>query len=359
MDEDTLSAWHHILGVHRNLPVVKQERTFMQISGYPHYENVCSNILAFFLDPQNEHELDDLVLKALLQTAKGEEVEDVPTAQVEREFHTRKGNRLDLLVTTQRYVIGIENKLYHHLDNDLLDYEATLKELAVKSERELVCVVLSLHDIKREVAERNPRFINITYEQLFERIKSLSGHYAVRGRAKYFNYLNEFIQTIEDLQGTAMANSELQRFFQEQHEEIERIGREYKRYKNDLANDHIPALKSHLVHLSDREGVIQWVWNKYDLVHDFLDADGNKFYLDALVRPGGWTLLFGARNKNKTKTTFGVIQAALEAAEGRKLDHNKEGRCVIAKFSLEDSHEEIAATISRVAEVILEALRGR
>ena len=26
--------------------------TFMEIAGYPHYENVCSNTLAYFLDPE-------------------------------------------------------------------------------------------------------------------------------------------------------------------------------------------------------------------------------------------------------------------------------------------------------------------
>ena len=35
----------------RELPGrVDRPRTFMEIASYPHYENVCSNILAFFMD---------------------------------------------------------------------------------------------------------------------------------------------------------------------------------------------------------------------------------------------------------------------------------------------------------------------
>ena len=35
---------------------VERPRTFMEIAGYSHYENVCSNILAFFMDPEEPHD---------------------------------------------------------------------------------------------------------------------------------------------------------------------------------------------------------------------------------------------------------------------------------------------------------------
>ena len=37
---------------------ITRPQTFMEIGGYPHYENVCSNFLAFFLDPAGPHGLD-------------------------------------------------------------------------------------------------------------------------------------------------------------------------------------------------------------------------------------------------------------------------------------------------------------
>jgi hypothetical protein len=45
------------------------ERTILEISGYPHYENVASNILGFFLDPKNGHGLERIVLESLLAAA--------------------------------------------------------------------------------------------------------------------------------------------------------------------------------------------------------------------------------------------------------------------------------------------------
>ena len=43
--------------------IPKKEKTFMEVSGYPHYENVCSNILSFYFNPNEEHRLNDTVLK--------------------------------------------------------------------------------------------------------------------------------------------------------------------------------------------------------------------------------------------------------------------------------------------------------
>lgn len=54
----------------RRLPDrIERPPTFMEIAGYPHYENACSNILAFFMDPGESHRLENLVLNALANAA--------------------------------------------------------------------------------------------------------------------------------------------------------------------------------------------------------------------------------------------------------------------------------------------------
>ena len=46
--QDLLGKAHHtfLQGSYRNDTAISEE-----IAGYPHYENVCSNLLKFFLDP--------------------------------------------------------------------------------------------------------------------------------------------------------------------------------------------------------------------------------------------------------------------------------------------------------------------
>ena len=54
---------------------ISRPQTFMEIGGYPHYENVCSNFLAFFFDPEGPHGLDSLFLEALAGSVGIEGVE--------------------------------------------------------------------------------------------------------------------------------------------------------------------------------------------------------------------------------------------------------------------------------------------
>jgi len=43
-----------------SLPHISKSENIFNITGYPHYENVCSNILSFYLNPNNEHGLGNL-----------------------------------------------------------------------------------------------------------------------------------------------------------------------------------------------------------------------------------------------------------------------------------------------------------
>ncbi len=104
-----------------NISHPSRRKTFMDVSGYPHYENVVSNILAFFFDDSEEHGFGNLWLNSLLSCAKRTDLEDAHAA-VEREVFTSKNNRIDLLITSDRYILCIENKIFADVYNDLKDY---------------------------------------------------------------------------------------------------------------------------------------------------------------------------------------------------------------------------------------------
>lgn len=101
-----------------------KEKTFMEISGYPHLENVVSNIIVFYLNPNEEHDLNDIVLKSLLQVFKNKtnydyNELDFSTISTFREYMTLKGNRIDIVLQSNEIVIGIENKIKFWNGEDL------------------------------------------------------------------------------------------------------------------------------------------------------------------------------------------------------------------------------------------------
>jgi hypothetical protein len=170
-----------------------------EISGFPHYENVFSNVFAFFLGKC------PYVLKALLDCIDivfqiG--YDDVMT--VNREEKTETGKRIDIVINTNKFVIGIENKIYAPLYNDTTNYYNHLADLAKKDSKTPVCIILS----KNETEKTPKNYHSILHSRLAVEIKKYYGIIIKKLDYKYFFLLNEFIENIENLNGGIQMNSE-------------------------------------------------------------------------------------------------------------------------------------------------------
>jgi hypothetical protein len=110
---------------------ISRPQTFMEIGGYPHYEHVCSNFLAFFFDPEGPHGLGSLFLEALVDSVgiEGADGDLGTNVSVEREVFTETGNRIDLLIRSDSHAVLIENKIFAAVANPFEDYAAYLRRL--------------------------------------------------------------------------------------------------------------------------------------------------------------------------------------------------------------------------------------
>jgi hypothetical protein len=97
----------------KKVPLIEPEKqTFLEISGFPHYENVISNILCFFFDTEETHRFNDFLLKSLLECYDSEIVLDnLTTNFVQKEVVTQKQKRIDILIETDEIIVAIENKI--------------------------------------------------------------------------------------------------------------------------------------------------------------------------------------------------------------------------------------------------------
>lgn len=173
-------------------PKKKRESTFMEITRYPHYEIVCSNILAFYFKVEEEHQLKDLFLRALMKTINKPMINS-DSIEVEREYKTIKGNFIDIVIYNEKTAIGIENKIFSSVYNDLEDYANTIEEINQNNYK----IILSLKDESDSAIHSN--YINVTYKRLFENVKEMLEQEADKSN-KWYLYLKEFIQTIENLE---------------------------------------------------------------------------------------------------------------------------------------------------------------
>lgn len=168
------------------------EKNIFSIGGRGHYENPISDILSFFIDPQDQHGFGDVFLRAFFCYLK--EYPDVLqlNSTPRREESTSLGNRLDIVAESDDWILVIENKIRHSVVNPFHDYANYIKK-NYKNKDKFYFVVLS---INKEVMPED--WINITYSELFDFVRNeLSKDMLLHSLNKWHVILREFILSIE------------------------------------------------------------------------------------------------------------------------------------------------------------------
>jgi hypothetical protein len=272
-------------------------KTFLEIGGYPHAEEQASNILKFFFDNREEHKLGSLFLRSLLECA-GVDVamEDLDVEAVRREVTTEKKTRLDLVISTSTLLVGIENKLFHQLNNDLSIYKQHLEMEA--QERKVLGILLSLEPIPSSIHKNV--FLPVTYSSFFEVIRKNMGTAVIGASQQYLPFLLDFIQSIEHLsQETAMPNLEYRKWVHDHQQEICTLFRDVTEFSRQLRQT-AGQLKNR-IDLSGYEGsgigIKPWLYDASEdglvaqvLVYDIELPDHVTFAIDVIHTALDWKI---------------------------------------------------------------------
>ncbi len=206
--------------------------TFLEIARAPHLENVWSNILAFFIDPNREHHLSDLLLKSIFETTNTPiALTSLTGIKVQTEYYTHKGNRIDIVIKAENFILGIENKVGAALYNDLEDYAATIEAIAKIQKLPTYKIVLSKH--KNETSNG---FINLVYTDLIKKIKENIGSYTDYADSKYLIFFLDFLKNIENnINASNMdENLELITFLQNNVEKVNKVLEYHNKFSSEF-----------------------------------------------------------------------------------------------------------------------------
>jgi len=195
MDPNGVSGLLDEFGRIPRLP--QAEQTILEIAGYAHYEKVASNILAFFLRAQNNHNLEGIVLESLLAAAgKTVSESDLDDVNVEREVCTESRKFVDLIVETSSLVIGVENKIFAQVYNDLGEYAKLVRDKA-GANKDPVLILLAVR--KPGAAVELKGFQPVAYSEFFDRLLLAIGPALPTANARYVSYLLDFVRTVQRL----------------------------------------------------------------------------------------------------------------------------------------------------------------
>lgn len=199
--------------IKQDLPVPrKRETTIFDIAGFPHYENVMSSCYAYFLNQEAGHQLSGVFIDTLLQLIEEETGKELAfdTWEANTEVSTNSGKRIDILIAPPEGQAGpqiiIENKIYHWLHNDLLDYW----NHCACSDSEKVGVILSLKPENIPDAAEG-KFVNILHAEWTEAIRSVLDKLDLD--QKYQVYVQDFLTALDNLKTDIIMDDRIRFFF--------------------------------------------------------------------------------------------------------------------------------------------------
>ncbi|WP_180033420.1 PD-(D/E)XK nuclease family protein [Acinetobacter sp. YH12233] len=227
MSELKLKELEKLLSQAKNYKLDLREKNFFETGARGHYENPTTDVLAFFLNPEEPHNLSHIFLDALIscfpQASQALHFEEVIC--VKREVPVLKETntyaRIDLFIETTTSIFVIECKIYHHQnDNPFGLYKNYAEQRAqnTPTNKKVYCGVLCLDGFTHEtdwqgisyrklVQELKPRLAQDTFNQPFNKwmmfarefILLLESYYQMNINTENLNFILNNAQAIEDL----------------------------------------------------------------------------------------------------------------------------------------------------------------
>lgn len=269
-----IDKFRQILSEFDSLPKINTNPTFMDICqlGGDRFEERCSQILRFYLDPKGQHKLKTLLLSSLLEVAQNSYAQFSPVkTKVLTEEMTEDGKYIDITVISDSMVIAIENKIGASLYNPLDSYVRHISKNYYDKELKLF-IVLSVKRITDSYELQKMKengYVYVNYSSFFSAIKRNLGNFALDADQTYLTFLLDFIRTIENR--FYNRNMELKKFFYENRKDINRLIWHYDNFKNEIhqmRKEQISRYKTLICSKTDAEW---WIFQGWDLVISFND----------------------------------------------------------------------------------------
>lgn len=256
-EEETIKQWQKILDESSRYQIEDNE-TFLDLCHYTgeRFEEICSRVLAFFLNPNKKHGFKNLWFRALCQTINDKAKiivadEDNDTSQIEiktedpTKYADITNKRIDIMLKTPTLVIGIENKINAQLYNDLGQYKTHINE-KYKDIKNKVFVVLTARTLNQDdsTKAKENKFIVIYYDKLFKNVTSSLDEYVSKGDPKYQHFMLDFIQTVKN-RANIMEVTEMDKFFAANNAKIKELTEKYEQWKNKRWVTYLEKSRTH------------------------------------------------------------------------------------------------------------------
>ncbi|GKV89349.1 PD-(D/E)XK nuclease family protein [Pectobacterium carotovorum] len=178
------------------------EPNFFDVGGCGYFENPTSDLMALFMG--GHEKVTPWLLKALLKVLKIDtENMDFSSLTAEREVGCEDGERIDIVICHDDFIIGIENKVISGINNPFDKYEEQLKKYIDNNQDVYKCILKPSWN-KSSV---NNDWKVITYAELADMAISLLGQDMINEPlSKWTIFYNEFLSHLSALSEEEMSD---------------------------------------------------------------------------------------------------------------------------------------------------------
>jgi hypothetical protein len=247
-----MENWKWLQDLIARLPEkLRVRRNLIDIAGYPSWENVNSNLLAFYFDKTEEHGFGTLFLDSLLEL--------IPSLDstiflseldftVSREVRTKTAKRIDIVISQYNenenigesglyikpsWSVIIENKVNHSLNNDLVEYWNTV------TAKNKIGLVLSKYEtdfpknIQENLKEKGINYFHVSHKNLVNKVQEKLYQSFLNSDDRHLLFLKEFIANTQNYYNSDIMDRDNDKGLIEFHENKKNI-LALKKHDDDL-----------------------------------------------------------------------------------------------------------------------------
>ena len=293
-EKETIEQWQKIVDDSSRYQIEDNE-TFLDLCHYTgeRFEEICSRVLAFFLNPNGKHGFRTLWFNALCKTINDNsdtkiEYDNFYGSLFQMEITTEEptnyaditNKRIDIVLKTPTLVIGIENKINAQLYNDLDQYKKHIYGKYKDENISKILVVLTARDLNTNEGKKTKEngFVVIKYDDLFNNVTSLLGKYVAKCDQKYLSFMLDFIQTVKN-RANIMEETDMDKFFAKNKKSIDALNTKYYAWIEKNKNKQIKQTFNLFDGITEKTKATWWIYDKRDLGVQFKTESPNKYLI--------------------------------------------------------------------------------
>ena len=238
LDDKELQRYENLMLKAKQFKVSEREITFFDSAFRKHHENPTTELLSFFLDPNEAHGLNDAFYKGLTKAIyeKISQQDFGAFQDLAIEHVTEDHKRIDLWVETETTLIVVEAKINNQQNNPVPSYQKWAKTKVKNTKKNVIYMVLNV-DGKTSFKDWSA----LSFHVLSHYISDFLAQQSLKNPLnKWFILAREFLLHLENYTELMETNMDVINFVMRHHNEIRKLfvlrEQGYDEIKNHLLN---------------------------------------------------------------------------------------------------------------------------